>query len=88
MTLKDFHYGDNRNKRLRYSKACGVIWVCVLMCVYLEAASFGGVQDEELLEQVLTVSGHVEGNPIFATQHALPQFLEMNTRHRKLFLRS
>lgn len=45
--------------------------------MYLEAASFGGVQDEELLQQVLTVGGHVEGNPVFTTQHTLPQFLEM-----------
>ena len=52
-------------------------------CVYLEAASFGGVQDEELLEQVLTVGGHVEGNPVFATQHTLSQFLEKDKGHGK-----
>lgn len=42
---------------------------------YLKAASFGGVQDEELFKQVLAVGGHVEGNPVFATQHALSQLL-------------
>lgn len=54
------------------------VWVCVCQCsaVYLEAASFGGVQDEELFEQVLTVRGHVERNPVFTTQHTLSQFLE------------
>lgn len=43
--------------------------------MYLEAASFGGVQDEELFEQILTVRGHVERNPVFTTQHTLSQFL-------------
>lgn len=42
---------------------------------YLEAASFGGVQYEELFEQVLAVGGHVERNPVFAAQHALSQLL-------------
>lgn len=42
---------------------------------YLEAASFGGVEDEELLEQVLAVGGHVERNPVLAAQHALSQLL-------------
>lgn len=53
------------------------VFVCVCQCsaAYLEAASFGGVQDEELFEQVLTVRGHVERNPVFTTQHALSQFL-------------
>lgn len=46
---------------------------------YLQAASFGRVQNEELFEQVLTVGGHVEGNPVLATQHALSQFLETYT---------
>ena len=50
---------------------------------YLEAASFGGVQNEELFEQVLTVGGHVERNPVFSTQHALSQFLEMDERHEE-----
>lgn len=43
--------------------------------MYLEAASFGGVQYKELFEQVLTVGGHVERNPVFAAQHALSQLL-------------
>lgn len=57
-----------------------VFWavrLCINAFVYLEAASFGGVQDEELLKQVLTVGRHVEGNPVFTTQHTLSQFLEM-----------
>lgn len=53
---------------------------CVYQCsaAYLEAASFGGVQNEELFEQVFAVGGHVERNPVFTTQHALSQFLEMD----------
>ena len=43
--------------------------------VYLETASFGRVQDQELFEQVLAVGGHVERDPVFTTQHALSQFL-------------
>ena len=55
------------------------VFLCVCVGVaYLEAASFRGVQNEKLFEQVLTVGGHVEGNPVFTTQHSLPQFLEMD----------
>ena len=60
-----------------------MLCVCINACVYLEAASFGGVQDEELLEQVLTVGGHVKGNPVFTSQHALSQFLEKDKGHGK-----
>lgn len=42
---------------------------------YLKAAPFGGVQDQELFEQVLAVCGHVEGNPVLPAQHALSQLL-------------
>lgn len=56
--------------------------LCVRECqrsaAYLEAASFGGVQDEELFQQVLTVRGHVERNPVFTAQYALSQFLDMD----------
>lgn len=62
----------------------GLSCVCC-SAAYLEAASFGGVQNEELFEQVLTVGGHVERNPVFTTQHALSQFLEMDKRHEKTF---
>lgn len=48
--------------------------------MYLEAASFGGVQNEELLEQVLTVGRHVERDPVFTTQHTFSQFLEMDKK--------
>lgn len=57
---------------------CMFVCACGCSAVYLEAASFGGVQDEELFEQVLTVRGHVERNPVFTTQHTLSQFLVMN----------
>lgn len=66
-------------------RVCCVVYVSI-QCTYLEAASFGGVQDEELLEQVLTVSGHVEGNSIFSTKNALSQFLEMNERGKSQIL--
>lgn len=56
------------------------VFLCQWCAAYLEAASFGGVQDEELLEQVLTVGGHVKGNPVFTTQHTLPQFLKQNKK--------
>lgn len=46
--------------------------------VYLEAASFRGIQDKELFEQVLAVCRHVERNPVFTTQHTLSQFLVMD----------
>lgn len=46
--------------------------------MYLEAASFRGIQDKELFEQVLAVRGHVERNPVFATQHALSQLLAVD----------
>lgn len=52
--------------------------LCACSAMYLEAASFGGVQDEELFQQVLTVRGHVERNPVFTTQYTLSQFLEMD----------
>lgn len=50
---------------------------------YLQAASFGGIQDEELFEQVLAVGGHVERNPVFTAQHALSQFLVVGVGGRK-----
>ena len=58
----------------------GSVWkwhlcVCSYSEAYLEAASFGGVQDEELFKQILTVRRHVERNPVFTTQHTLSQFL-------------
>lgn len=43
--------------------------------VYLKTAPFGGVQDQELLEQVLAVCRHVERNPVLPTQHALSKLL-------------
>ena len=51
--------------------------VCVCVCVktYFQAASLRGVEDKELLQQVLAVSGHVEGDTIFPSQNTLPQFL-------------
>lgn len=47
--------------------------------VYLKAASLGGVQDQELFEQVLAVCGHVERNPVLPTQYALSQLLACGT---------
>lgn len=35
--------------------------------VYLKAASFGGIQNKELFEQVLAVRRHIERNPVFTT---------------------
>lgn len=58
---------------IQYACHC-LVFVCVV--VYLEAASFGRVQNEELFQQVLTVGGHVEWNPVFTTQHTFSQFLE------------
>ena len=42
---------------------------------HLQGTPLGGVEDEELLQQVLTISRHVEGDPVFAPQHPLPQLL-------------
>jgi len=53
------------------------VYLCQCSAAYLKAASFGRVQDQELFKQVLTVSGHVEGNPVFTTQHTFSQFLQM-----------
>lgn len=60
---------------------------CNVNAVYLQAASFGGVQDEELFQQVLAVRGHVERNPVFTTQHALSQFLEKDMESQQQTLK-
>ena len=51
--------------------------------VYLETGSLEGVEDKELLEQVLAVSGHVERNAILSPQDPLPQLLMTHDQTRK-----
>ena len=46
-------------------------FVCVCVCTNLEGSSFHRVENQESLEEVLTVSGHVEGDPVFTPQNPL-----------------
>lgn len=43
---------------------------CVLP--HLESAPLGRVEHQEAFEQVLAVCGHVEGDPVLSSEHALP----------------
>ena len=41
--------------------------------IHLEGGPAGGIQYQKLLEQILTVGGHVKGNPIFPSQNTFPE---------------
>lgn len=43
---------------------------------HLQGAPLGGVEDEELLEEVLAIRGHVKWDPVLPPQHPLPQLLQ------------
>lgn len=45
-------------------------------CTHLEVHPLARVEDEELLQEVFTVRGHVEGDAVLASQHPLPQLLQ------------
>ena len=47
---------------------------CVLP--HLESTPLGRVEHQEALEEVLAVCGHVEGDAVLPSQHALPQLLQ------------
>ena len=41
----------------------------------LEGGPLEGVEDEKLLEEVLTVGGHIKGDAVLAPQHPFTQLL-------------
>ena len=61
----------------RHGGGKGAIGACPRVLLdLLDGEAFGGIENEHVPDQVLTVSGHEEGNAESTAEHAIPQRLQ------------